>query len=433
MRLIDWNKADEADRRAVLTRPSEKRNEAVSARVREIISDVRNRGAEAVDDWSRRLDGVPVRRLELTRGVVARARDDVAPEDQAALRMAAQSVRAFHEADRPTDGAEVTTPSGATSQRCWRALDSVGLYVPAGTAPLFSTLLMLAIPAQVAGVRNRVVVTPPGPGGEVHPMMVLAADEAGLEDIWVVGGCQAIAALALGAGTPRVDKIFGPGNAWVAEAKRQVAELPDGPAMDLPAGPSELMVIADEGASPEVVAADLLGQAEHDADAQVLLVTPSVELARAAALATERRLVDLPRAEIAQQSLASGAVVLVQDLDQAVELANLYGPEHLSLQTRDADALLVGINNVGAIFAGDGAAETFGDYLAGPSHVLPTSGAARVHSGISTASFMKSISVQRVSRRALPQLVEAAARLARLEGLEAHARAAEARLEAERP
>ena len=428
MRIFEWNRADEAERKAVLARPIAVRSDAVAEGVRNILTDIQARGVEAVDDWAIRLDGAPMRRLEITAAVVAEAEAAVEPGDLAALRTAAENIRTFHVADRPCDGMVVETSKGVFSQRVWRPLDSVGLYVPAGTAPLFSTLLMLAIPAQVAGVGQRVVVTPPGPDGSVHPMMVLAAREAGVDALWVVGGAHAVAALALGAGLPRVSKIFGPGNAWVAEAKRQAADLPGGPAIDLPAGPSELMIIADGGAQPSIVAADLLGQAEHDAEAQVLLVTPSRELANAVGAEIERRLTDLPRATIARQSLASGAIILVRDEAEAVEIANRYGPEHLSLQVRGPDDLLDGIRHAGAVFVGDGAAETFGDYIAGPSHVLPTDGAAKVHSGVSTATFMKSFAVQRIAPEALPDLAPAAARLARLESLEAHALAAEARV-----
>lgn len=429
MRLIDWNAASPEDRERTLLRPTQTRSAEVTRRVAEILSDVQARGAAAVDDWSVRLDGAPMRRLEIDDDRMADASGRVAPEGIAALKLAAGAIRRFHEADRPSDGAEIETLPGVFSRRVWRGLDRVGLYVPGGTAPLFSTLLMLAIPAQVAGVAERIVVTPPSGDGSVDPMMVLAAREAGLEAIWLVGGAQAVAALAYGAGLPRVDKIFGPGNAWVAEAKRQVSSEPSGPAIDLPAGPSELLIIADAGADPEVVAADLLGQAEHDADAQVLLVTPSTILASQAGEAVERRLEGLPRADIARRSLEAAAIVLCRDLDEAVDIANAYGPEHLSLQVREPDRLVPRIRHAGTVFAGDAAAETFGDYIAGPSHVLPTDGAARAFSGVTTAAFMKSFAVQSVTPRGLPALAEAAGRLARLEGLEAHARAADLRLE----
>ena len=304
----------------------------------------------------------------------------------------------------------------------WRPLGSAGLYVPGGTAPLFSTLMMLAIPARVAGVGRIVAVTPPRRGGGLDPAIALAAELCGIETLWTVGGAQAIAALAFGAGDiPAVDRIAGPGNAWVAAAKALVASLPGGPGIDLPAGPSELMVIADLSADPATVAADLLSQAEHDSAAQVILVTPEAALVDAVEAALDRQAATLGRA------FAPARAILCRDLDEAVAIANAYAPEHLSLAADQAEALVGRITSAGAIFAGHDAAEAFGDYLAGSSHVLPTDGAARFTGGVSTLSFMKAITVQRVSPEAARGLAGPAAALARLEGLEAHARAAECR------
>ena len=429
MRRIDWRAASAAERAEALARPPRGRDPAVAERVAEIFADVRARGADSVAEWALRLDGAEPRRLEVTRAAVAEARSRVAAADADALAFAADAVRRFHEADRPADGPPVEAVAGARSCRVWRPLQSAGLYVPGGTAPLFSTLLMLGIPAAVAGVPERVAVTPPAGDGGVHPMMVLAAREAGLEALWLVGGAQAVAALAFGAGLPRVDKIFGPGNAYVAEAKRLAAETPGGPAIDLPAGPSELLVIADAGADAALVAIDLLSQAEHDADAQVLLVTPDARLVERVHAELQRLLAPLPRGEIARRSLEAARAVVCADLDEAVEIADAYAPEHLSLQVRAPDRLARLVRNAGTVFVGDLAAETFGDYVAGPSHVLPTDGAARAHAGVTTASFMKSFAVQIVEEAAVLPLARAAARLARLEGLEAHALAADLRLE----
>jgi histidinol dehydrogenase len=275
-------------------------------------------------------------------------------------------------------------------------------------------------------------VTPPSKADEPHPAMIVAAAEAGLDALWLVGGAQAIAALTFGATLDDgeiepVDKLFGPGNAWVAEAKRQAAALPGGPAADMPAGPSELLVIADRDADPEVVAADLLSQAEHDVDAQVLLVSPSRGLIEATLTEIERQLETLPRAEIARASLAEGRTIRVRDIREACDVANLYAPEHLALQTEDAETLVERITAAGAVFVGRHAAETLGDYAAGPSHVLPTDGGARTLGGITTASFMTSMSIQAVTARGAAELAPVAARLARMEGLEAHARAADLR------
>ncbi len=314
-------------------------------------------------------------------------------------------------------------------RKLWRPIDSVGIYVPGGTAPLFSTLMMLAIPAKAAGVPNITVVTPPRPDGTLDPAIAVAAELAGIDAIWCVGGAQAIAALAFGAGSiRRCAKICGPGNAWVAEAKTQVAAMAGGPAIDLPAGPSELMVIADGDASPEIVAADLLGQAEHDASAQVVLVTTDAALAKRVAALLPELAASLPRRDIALASLDNARIIIADSLAIAADIANLYAPEHLSLAIADPDALLPAIRNAGAVFAGALAAETFGDYLAGSSHVLPTDGGARAWGGVTVHTFLKAMTVQSVTPAALRKIAAPAATLARIEGLEAHARAAEARL-----
>ena len=435
MRQIDWTNLSPEQQREALARPAQRTEARVSDVVREIFDDVRTRGGAAVTDWSLKLDGTAPRRIGITPDIVREARASLPPADTRALRIASENVRIFHQATRPEDTNWVETTPGVRSRLVWRPIASAGLYVPGGSAPLFSSLLMQAIPAGVAGVGRRVAVTPPAKDGGVHPAMIVAADEAGLDALWLIGGAQAIAALTFGADLDDgriepVDKLFGPGNAWVAEAKKQANALPGGPAVDMPAGPSELMVIADSGADPEIAAADLLSQAEHDADAQVLLVSNSRGAIAAILEAVDRQLQTLPRADIARRSLAEGRAIRVADLEQACAVANLYGPEHLALQTLDAEALVDRINAAGAIFVGTYAAETLGDYAAGPSHVLPTDGGARTLGGITTASFMTSMSVQIVSEKGAAALAPIAARLARLEGLEAHARAADLRTDA---
>ncbi|MBB5660577.1 histidinol dehydrogenase [Brevundimonas halotolerans] len=432
MRQIDWTTLSPEEQREALARPAQRTEARVSDVVREIFDDVRSWGGAAVTDWSVKLDGAAPRRIAITPDAVREARAALPPADTRALRIAAENVRVFHQATRPDDTAWVETTPGVRSRLVWRPIASAGLYVPGGSAPLFSSLLMQAIPAGVAGVARRVAVTPPAKDGGVHPAMIVAADEAGLDALWLIGGAQAIAALTFGADLEDgriepVDKLFGPGNAWVAEAKKQANALPGGPAVDMPAGPSELMVIADSSADPEIAAADLLSQAEHDADAQVLLVSNSRGAIAAILAEVERLLQTLPRSDIARRSLAEGRAIRVADLAEACAVANLYGPEHLALQTLDAEQLVDRINAAGAIFVGTYAAETLGDYAAGPSHVLPTDGGARTLGGITTASFMTSMSVQSVSEKGAAALAPVAARLARLEGLEAHARAADLR------
>ena len=424
---LDWTSASEAARTVALARPARGRDGAVAARVAEIFADVGARGSTAVADWSVRLDGHAPRAVTIDAAAVAAARAAVAQEDWDAIAFAANAVRRYHEATRPVDSAPFETVPGATVQRVWRPVETAGLYIPGGTAPLFSTLLMLAIPAAAAGVPNRVAITPPAKDGSAHPMMILAAHLAGLETLWLLGGAHGIAALALGAGVPRATKIFGPGNVWVAEAKRQAADRPGGPAIDMPAGPSELMVVADAGADPRVVAADLLSQAEHDADAQVVLVALASDVADAVMAEVSRQVALLPRGETARTALASSRVLVVADAGEALAAINAYAPEHLALNCARADAMVAGVRSAGTVFVGPHTAETFGDYLSGPSHVLPTDGAARAWSGVSVASFMTSFAVQTATAAGAARLAPIAARLARGEGLEAHARAAEVR------
>ncbi|MBA2771126.1 MAG: histidinol dehydrogenase [Sphingomonas sp.] len=428
MKTLLWNQLDEPERKAALERPAQRSDPRLQSAVASIVEQVRSGGWEALCEVARRIDGDEPRLINVA-PMAAQARQLLAADQLAAIELAACNIRAFHEACVPQDSAVETAP-GLVVSKVWRPIDRVGLYVPGGRTPLFSTLLMLAIPARSAGVRDVVAVTPPRPGGGLDPIIAFAAELCGIDSMWTVGGAQAIAALAFGAGSiPQVDKICGPGNAWVAEAKRLVASLAGGTAIDMPAGPSELMVIADEGADPRLVAADLLSQAEHDSAAQVLLVTPSIQLADQVQVALAAQLKTLPRVEIARASLASARLIVSRDIEQAVQIANRYAPEHLSLAVVDPKELIALVRNAGAVFAGRYAAEIFGDYLAGSSHVLPTDGAARAWSGVSSYTFVKAMSVQTVTADAARRIAGPAAMLARIEGLEAHARAADARLE----
>jgi len=430
VRRLVWSDLSEADRQAALARPQGRSDPSLQASVRTIVDDVRARGWAAAAEHALRLDGEAPRRIAVA-PIAEEARRTLSTAQLRAIELARRNVTAFHKASLPAEHAVETMP-GLMVRKVWRPIDRVGLYVPGGKTPLFSTLMMLAIPARAAGVGEIVVVTPPRPDGGLDPVLALAADICGITAIWTIGGAQAIASLAWGAGDiPAVPKICGPGNAWVAEAKTYAASLPGGPAIDMPAGPSELLVVADSGADPRLVAADLLSQAEHDATAQVILVTDSAVLADAVEAEVEAQVATLPRSAIASAALDNARIILAATLDEAVDIANAYAPEHLSLAVANPDALLGAVRNAGAVFAGYQAAETFGDYLAGSSHVLPTDGAARVWSGISVHSFLKSMTVQNVSADAARAIAAPAAALARLEGLEAHARAADARLGAE--
>ena len=432
MRRLGWSDLSEADRQAALARPRGRSDPALQASVRAIVDDVRARGWQAAADHALRVDG-EAPQLVAVQPIAEEARRTLTTAQLRAIELARKNVTAFHKASLPAEHAVETMP-GLMVRKVWRPLDRVGLYVPGGRTPLFSTLMMLAIPARAASVGEIIVATPPRAGGGLDPVLALAADICGIANIWTVGGAQAIAALAWGAGEiPACPKICGPGNAWVAEAKTYAASLPGGPAIDLPAGPSELLVVADDAADPRLVAADLLSQAEHDEAAQVILVTTSSALADAVEAQAAELLAALPRRATASASLDNARILLTDTIEEAVEIANLYAPEHLSLAVADAEALLGMVRNAGAVFAGSYAAETFGDYLAGSSHVLPTDGAARAWGGISVHSFLKAMTVQSVTRDAARALARPAAELARLEGLEAHARAADARLGVEAP
>jgi histidinol dehydrogenase len=426
MQLLNWEEMDEAQRREALARPRFRTDRHLRSRVRGIVDDVRVRGWTGLCAHSLRFDQREPERIAVAPFAEA-ARRTLSAEQIEAVALAERNIRTFHEAARPAD-VDVETMPGVRVRKLWRPVERVGLYVPGGSPPLFSTLLMLAVPARIAGVPEIAVVTPPRQEGGLEPVLALAAELTGIESIWAVGGAQAIAALAFGAGEiAPVAKICGPGNAYVNEAKTYASRCPGGPAIDMPAGPSELMVIADVSADPRLVAADLLSQAEHDASAQVMLVTISTTIAQRVQAEIERQLASLPRAGVARAALEGARMILAPSLEAAADVANAYAPEHLSLAVADPAPLIARVRNAGAVFAGAQAAETFGDYLAGSSHVLPTDGAARSWSGVSVDTFMKAISVQEMDAAAAQRLAAPAAVLARLEGLEAHARAAELR------
>jgi histidinol dehydrogenase len=351
-------------------------------------------------------------------------------EQRHALERAIDNVDRFHRAQRP-DGMTLETTPGVRCERVIRPISAVGLYVPAGSAPLPSAVIMLAIPARIAGCPRRVLCTPPRRDGRANPAVLVAASLCGIETVFKVGGAQAIAAMAYGTATiPKVDKIFGPGNAWVTAAKQAVAADPAGAACDMPAGPSEVLVIADEGARAEFVAADLLAQAEHDTQAQAILLTPSRALAEDVAAAIDSQTRILSRRAILQQSLASSRCIVVKDLDSALDIANEYAAEHLMLEVSEPRRWLEKVTSAGSVFLGAWSPEPMGDYCSGTNHVLPTYGYARAYSGLSVLDFVKRITVQELSPEGLRSLGPVAIALARLEGLDAHAGAVTRRLAA---
>ena len=428
MKRVDWNALDEATQAQLLTRPTRSLAAGVRGRVEEVMADVAARGDVALRVLTEHYDGVHLDAFEVDADERRAALDAVSPELRAAIDEAASRIEAFHRAGMPQAYALDTAP-GVRCERVLRPISPVGLYVPAGSAPLPSTALMLAIPAQLAGCDEIVLCTPPRRDGSADPAVLVAAQFAPNARIFKLGGAQAIAAMSFGtASVPRCEKLFGPGNAYVDEAKRQAAERPDGPAIDMPAGPSEVLVIADSGANPVFIAADLLSQAEHGPDSQVILLSDDDALLDATAVEVERQLATLPRAEIARRALEHSRLIRVADIAQAIALSNDYAPEHLILSVRDPRAWLAAVRNAGTVFMGDWTPESLGDYCSGSNHVLPTGGAARAWSGLSVSSFMKSLTVQTASRAGIGRIGPCAVTLAEAEGLHAHARAVQLRL-----
>lgn len=423
-----WSQLDEMAQARALARPARTRADAITSAVAAIIAQVRAGGDAALRELTQRFDGVAGVALAVPAAARAAAERALAPDLRAAMRAALARIEAFHAAGATAEYTLETAP-GVRCQRIVRPLDRVGLYIPAGSAPLLSTVLMLAAPARLAGCGQIVLCTPPAAAGGVDDTVLAAAQLCGVEHVFAVGGAQAIAAMAFGTATiPRCDKLFGPGNAWVTEAKRQVAAMPDGVAIDMPAGPSEVLVIADADADAEFVAADLLAQAEHGADSQVLLLTDSMALAQGVRAQIERQLPALPRRGIAAQALAGSRILVVADIDEAFELANRYAPEHLIVQVATPRAWLGRVRAAGSVFLGRWSPETVGDYNSGSNHVLPTDGWARSCSGVSLASFQRTITVQELSEAGLRGIGAEAVTMAAAEGLHGHANAVRVRL-----
>ena len=430
MRILSWNTLTESERRAALERPVQQARADIEAVVHEVIAAVRARGDAALREYTRRFDQSELETLRVSASEFAAAHSALDADQRAALERAIENVERFHRTQDLSSVSLETVP-GVRCERIYRPIEAVGLYVPAGSAPLPSAVVMLAIPARIAGCPQRVLCTPPDRSGRAHPAVLLAAELCGIEQVFKVGGAQAIAALAYGTESlPKVDKIFGPGNAWVTAAKQIVATDPLGAACDMPAGPSEVMVIADADADPNFVAADLLAQAEHDPRAQALLVTPSAALAQAVAAAVEHQAATLSRRAILEHSLRASRTLVVADLESAVAVANAYAAEHLILEVREPRALLKHIINAGSVFLGAWSPEPMGDYCSGTNHVLPTYGYARAYSGLGVPDYLKRITVQELTPDGLRALGPIAVTLARLEGLDAHAAAVTCRLQA---
>ena len=394
--------------------------------VRSVIDRVKEEGDRAVLDYEEKFDKVVLASLAVSEEEQQEAENLVSEDLKAAIRLAKQNIETFHAAQR-FEGKKVQTQPGVT---CWQkavAIEKVGLYIPGGTAPLFSTVLMLAVPARIAGCKEIVLCTPPGRDGKVHPAVLFAAKVAGVNRIFKAGGIQAIAAMAYGTeSVPKVYKIFGPGKQYVTAAK-QLVNLRD-VAIDMPAGPSEVEVLADETANPIFVAADLLSQAEHGVDSQAILITTSVELQQAVKVEVERQLALLPRKEIAEESLANSKLIVVDSMTEAIELTNAYAPEHLIIETEDYLSVAERIVNAGSVFLGSLTPESAGDYASGTNHTLPTNGYAKAYSGVSLDSFIRKITFQEIKPEGLNIIGPAIELMAANEQLDAHKNAVSVRL-----
>jgi len=394
--------------------------------VRNIINDVKYLGDKAVNDYSLKFDKVKTESLKVQTEEISDAARNVSDELKSAIEIARRNIEKFHSVQLHPE------PVTETSQgiKCWRknvAIEKVGLYIPGGSAPLFSTVLMLAIPAKIAGCKEILICTPPDINGKVNPLILYTAGLLGVNKIFKVGGAQAIAAMAYGTETiPKVYKIFGPGNQYVTRAKELIQQ--DGISIDLPAGPSEVLIIADENADPEFVAADLLSQAEHSADSQVILLTNSKKLMELVGKEIEQQLKNLPRKEIATKALDNSMLVLLDSLNDCVNFSNLYAPEHLIINTSDYEALSSGIINAGSVFLGKYSCESAGDYASGTNHTLPTNGYAKSYSGVSTESFIKRISFQELNGKGIKNIGNSIELMAEAENLLAHKNAVTVRL-----
>ena len=426
--INQWSELDNAARAALLERPSVADDDSIRATTAAAIAKVRAGGDAALRELTLQFDGAEISDLRVSNAEIDAAIAQLSPAQLAAIDLAIGNVQRFHEQQRPP-AIKVETMPGVVCERVSHALDAVGLYVPAGTAPLPSAAIMLAVPAAIAGCPTRILCTPPQSNGEANAAVLAAASRAGITDIYKVGGAQAIAAMAYGTESiPKVCKIFGPGNAWVTSAKTLVSIDAHGAAIDMPAGPSEVMVIADDTASAEFVAADLLSQAEHGSDSQVVLVTTSAALAADVNVAMQAQLADLSRAAIASLALQHARIFLVDDLDAAVALSNQYAPEHLILQISAPRRVLPQLRNAGSVFVGQWTPEAVGDYCSGTNHVLPTYGFARTYSGLGVDQFMRQMTIQELSREGLEGISSAVLSLAGMEGLDAHAAAISIRL-----
>lgn len=429
MKPIQWKKLTKAEQSKILKRPHKPGEDNIYQKVKDIIDVVRAEGDAACLRLTQKWDGVDLVSLEVSKEEFEEARQALNDSTRRAISRVIKQLEAFHEPQLQKE-LRVETSPGVLCESLPRPIQNVGLYVPGGTAPLISTVLMLGVPAKLANCPNKIMCSPPNREGRLAPAVLVAAELCGIYKIYKLGGAQAIAAMAFGTKTiQKVDKIFGPGNAWVTQAKLQVSQESLGALSDLPAGPSEVMVIADKKGNPITIAADLLSQAEHGMDSQVMFVCTDPLLMKQVYEAIQTQLKTLPRREFVEKALEKSAFIVVDQVLEALLIANEYAPEHLILQIEQPRHYLEVIQNAGSVFLGPWSPEAAGDYASGTNHVLPTGGYAKSVSGLSVRDFMKSMTVQELSRDGLRDLADTIRELAMLEGLEAHRRAVDLRLE----
>jgi len=429
MKTFIWEDMDQNSRHLALVRPEGLSDSKKNDQVKSILLEVKLNGDAAIKSFTSTYDKVDLKTLRVPEIELKNAWLNLPQKEKDAISIAKSNIQKFHLSQIPKD-IEVETMEGVFCKRETRAIQTAGLYVPGGTAPLVSTLLMLAVPAKVAGVRRRVVVSPPGANGKIHSSILAAAYTCDVTDVFSCGGAQAIAGLSYGTESlPKCDKIFGPGNVYVSLAKSLVAQEIGGPAIDMPAGPSEAMVVANNEASPEFVAADLLSQAEHDVLAQVICVSTCKNLSNKIKAEIVKQVETLPRKDVAKAAIKKSRMIIANSREMIIDIINSYSPEHLILQLKNPETLVPAIRNAGSIFLGPWSPEAVGDYASGTNHTLPTNGSAKSYSGITVESFLKYISIQKLSKKGLELLAPTVTCLAEMEGLEAHKRSVSIRLE----
>ncbi|CAH9061569.1 Histidinol dehydrogenase [Pseudoalteromonas sp. CIP111854] len=428
--MIRWNEETEQTQQALLTRPAVIASKAVETSVLQIIEEVKAQGDQALLKYAELFDKRSNPRLVVPLQEINDSAEQLTPELKSAIEQAYSNIKTFHQAQLPQD-MKIATAPGVECELKYQAIDAIGLYVPGGSAPLPSSVLMQGVCAQLSGARTVVLATPVNGDSLISPAILYAAKLCGITTIIESGGAGAIAAMAIGTpSVPKVNKIFGPGNSYVTMAKQLLSQTQTGFAIDMPAGPSEVLIIADERANPEFIAADLLSQAEHGADSQVILLSNSAQIITQTQQALNKQLKALSRTEIAQRAMENSALIQVDSLQQAFEISAQYGPEHLILQIADATPYLPMVQNAGSVFVGDYTPESAGDYASGTNHVLPTYGYSKVYSSLNLLDFFRTYTVQSITPQGLKSLSSAILPLAQAEGLDAHANAVSVRLEA---